>query len=202
MNKHNRPPQPTPFQKYSSKGPLSFGALLWKCWWLAGCLRNNLLQFVRYLPSGTIRNNMYRLFGMKIGKHASIGSGCLVLGGPQRITIGAGSIINYGVTLDGRIPLIIGRNVSISIYSIILTLQHDLNSPDFNNVGAPVVIGDRVFIGARALILPGVSIGEGAAVAAGAVVTKNVEPFTVVGGVPAKPIGNRTQILTYNWAGH
>ncbi len=168
--------------------------------WLMGCMRNGLLQLVRHLPISTARVSVYRLFGMKIGKWSSVGVGCLVLGGPQRITIGAGSIINLGVTLDGRCPLTIGDNVSISIYSIILTLEHDLDAPNFRAVGAPVTIGDRVFIGARALILPGINIGEGAAVAAGTVVTKDVEPFTIVGGVPARPIGLRTRNLTYNWA--
>jgi acetyltransferase-like isoleucine patch superfamily enzyme len=109
-------------------------------------------------------------------------------------------VINRGVTLDGRFPLTIGENVGISMYTVILTLQHDLAAPDFDLVGAPVSIGDRVFVGTRALILPGVNIGEGAAVAAGTVVTKDVEPFTIVGGVPAKPIGARPRSLTYELA--
>lgn len=118
-------------------------------------------------------------------------------GGPRRITIGQRSVINRGVVLDGRFPLTIGDNVSISIGSVILTLEHDLHAADFRAVGAPVTIGDRVFIGTRAVVLPGVSVGEGAAVAAGSVVTKDVDPYTIVGGVPAKAIGSRPRNLTY-----
>ncbi len=93
--------------------------------------------------------------------------------------------------------LIIGANVSVSEGAAFFTLEHDPNSEDFANRGAPVRIGDRVFIGARAIILPGVTIREGAVVAAGAVVTHDVEPFAIVAGVPARPIGQRSEDLEY-----
>ena len=64
----------------------------------------------------------------------------------------------------------------------------------------PIVIGDRVWIGMNATVLGGVTIGEGAVVAAGSVVTKDVPPFTVVGGVPARPIKDRERELTYRLA--
>jgi maltose O-acetyltransferase len=70
---------------------------------------------------------------------------------------------------------------------------------DFGEIGGPVTIGDRVFIGARAIVLSGVTIGEGAAVAAGAIVTKDVDPYTIVAGVPARPIGSRPKTLTYQF---
>ena len=91
----------------------------------------------------------------------------------------------------------IGDNVNISEGVAIFTLEHDPNSLEFASRGAEVRIGNRVFIGARAIILPGVTVGEGAVVAAGAVVTKDVRPFAIVGGVPARSIGNRTRDLTY-----
>lgn len=61
-----------------------------------------------------------------------------------------------------------------------------------------MVIGDYVWLGPRCMVLPGVTVGEGAVVAAGAVVTKNVEPYTLVGGVPAQKIAGRTKELNYN----
>jgi acetyltransferase-like isoleucine patch superfamily enzyme len=189
----------SPSQDHSNDGS-ALRTMLWRTRWLAFDFRNFLLLLIRHLPTNWARVKAYRLFGMKIARLAKIEGGCLILGGPQRITIGKGSVINRGVTLDGRFPLTIGENASISIYTVILTLQHDLAAPDFDLVGAPVSIGDRVFVGTRAVILPGVNIGEGAAVAAGTVVTKDVEPFTIVGGVPAKPIGARPRSLTYELA--
>jgi maltose O-acetyltransferase len=58
-------------------------------------------------------------------------------------------------------------------------------------------VGDRAWIGYRAIVLPGVSIGEGAVVGAGAVVSRDVPPFTIVAGNPARPIGERSRVLTY-----
>jgi len=176
----------------------SLRGMLWRIKLYAWLLRDLALWVTGHVPTNLLRVACYRtFFGMKIGKRARVESGCLILGGPQRITIGERTVINRGVVLDGRFPLSIGADVSIAIQSAILTLEHDLQAPDFRSQGAPVAIGDRVFIGTRAIVLPGVSIGEGAAVAAGAVVTDDVEPYVTVGGVPAKPIGSRPRYMTY-----
>lgn len=173
--------------------------LLGKARLFASDSRNSALHCVGYIPSRHLRRFLYQKFGMKLARTARIGPRCWVLGGPGRITIGAGTVVNRGVILDGRFPLTIGENVSVSIQTMILTLQHDLAASDFGAVGAPVVIGDRAFLGARALVLPGITIGEGAAIAAGAVVADDVEPFAIVAGVPAKVIGSRPRNLTYRF---
>ena len=72
-----------------------------------------------------------------------------------------------------------------------------MNDPEFGVKGAPVIIEDYAWVSSRTTLLPGVTIGKGAVVAAGAVVTKSVEPYTVVGGVPAKKIGERSKELNY-----
>jgi maltose O-acetyltransferase len=74
---------------------------------------------------------------------------------------------------------------------MIYTSEHDIHDPDMRPIEAAVVIEDYVFIGPRAIILPGVTLARGCVVAAGAVVTKDVPPKAVVGGVPAKAIGER-----------
>jgi acetyltransferase-like isoleucine patch superfamily enzyme len=148
-------------------------------------------------PSHAIRLAFYRnILGVKIGTGAYILMDAWfdTKGG---IEIGAHSVVNQKCRLDGRGGITIGSNVSISSEVILLTADHDINSPQFAGREKPVVIGDRVFIGTRAMILPGVTLGEGAVVAAGAVVTKDVAPYTIVGGVPAKPMGTRAQELTY-----
>jgi acetyltransferase-like isoleucine patch superfamily enzyme len=91
--------------------------------------------------------------------------------------------------------------VSVSPGVWLLTDQHDMNDPGFAEVFGPIEIDDYVWIGSRALVLPGVKIGKGAVVAAGAVVTRDVAPYVVVGGVPARQIGTRSTDLRYriNW---
>jgi maltose O-acetyltransferase len=133
---------------------------------------------------------------VRIGHKTSLHRGCRFYR-PSGVQLGHNSIVNRDVLLDGRMGLTIGNNVSISEGVAIFTLEHDPNSPEFADRGAPVTIQDRVFIGARAIILPGVTLNEGSVVAAGAVVTRNVEAYTIVGGVPAKPIGQRRTDLDY-----
>lgn len=77
-------------------------------------------------------------------------------------------------------------------------MEHDVNDPQHISVGADVVIDDYVWIGARSTIMPGVKIGKGAVVGTCALVTKDVPPLAIVGGIPAKIIGQRKNALTYN----
>jgi len=149
-----------------------------------------LLHLVGSLPSHYLRRFFYRLAGVKIGKGSTIHMGARFYD-PRNISIGEDSIIGEGVVLDGRDKLIIGNHVDIASEVMIYNSEHDVNDPYFLAKNAPVLIEDYVFIGPRAIILPGVKIGKGAVVAAGAVVTKDVAPFSVVGGVPAKIIGER-----------
>ena len=149
------------------------------------------------IPSHHVRRFFYRLAGMKIGKGSAIHMNARFYN-PGNIVIGKDSIVGEGAVLDGRDKLIIEDHVDIASSVMIYNAEHDINSTDFNAVAAPVVIEDYVFIGPRAIILPGVTIKKGAVVGAGAVVTKNVEPFKIVGGVPAKEIGERkTKVFNY-----
>jgi acetyltransferase-like isoleucine patch superfamily enzyme len=110
---------------------------------------------------------------------------------PENISIGLDTIIGDHVFLDGRDKLKIGNHVDIATGVMIYNSQHDIDSYDFHAVCSKVIIDDYVFIGPRAIILPGVKIGYGAVIAAGAVVTKSIEPFIVAAGVPAVPIRER-----------
>ena len=140
---------------------------------------------------------------------------------PSGISIGSNTIIGNDAFLDGRQkrvwksaeaklagyireffspsvrPLKIGSNVSVAGEVRIYTMEHDIDSPNFEETGAPVHIEDYAVIGSRVTILPGVTVGKGAVVASGAVVTKDVAPYTVVGGVPATYIKNRSKDLRY-----
>ncbi len=81
----------------------------------------------------------------------------------------------------------------IAYEAIIWTLNHDYNDINFCGKGAPVEIGEYVWICSRSIILPGIKIGKGAVVASGAIVTKDVPDYAIVGGVPAKVIGHREE---------
>lgn len=116
---------------------------------------------------------------------------------PWGIKIGHNSIIGNDAMLDGRCGITIGNNVSISMGVWIWTMEHDPQDPGYGIKSGVVQIDDYAWISCRVVILPGVKIGRGAVVAAGAVVTKDVEPFSIVGGVPAKKIGTRTVNLNY-----
>lgn len=149
-----------------------------------------LLHIAGWIPSHHIRRFFYRLAGMKIGTGSTLHMGARFYS-PANITIGKDTIIGEGVVLDGRAPLQIGDHVDFATEVMVYNAQHDIESPTFAAVAEPVVIKDYVFIGPRAIILPGVTIEKGAIIGAGAVVTKDVEANTVVGGVPAKVIGER-----------
>lgn len=154
-------------------------------------------EWINRIPSHSVRQYFYRkVMGFSIGKHSSIFMDC-TFDSARGITIGDYSVINSRCRLDTRGSITIGKNVSISQEVIILTADHDINSPDFTGRNRAVVIDDYVWIGTRAMILPGINIGKGAIVAAGAIVTKNVEPFTLVAGVPAKFVKRRQEDLNY-----
>jgi len=166
------------------------------------------------IPSHTVRLFLYRnFFRVKIGRDSSV-HWRAQFNNPAGVAIGHNTIIGNDAFLDGRFkrkgesyskqlfgnaprPLTIGNNVSIAGEARIYTMEHDIDSPDFSETGAPVIIEDFAVIGTRVTILPGVTVGKGAVVASGAVVTKDVPEYTVVGGVPAKFIKHRTKNLKY-----
>ncbi|WP_293685922.1 acyltransferase [Spirosoma sp. 48-14] len=113
------------------------------------------------------------------------------------LTIKKNSVINNSCRIDPRGGVFIGENVSISQDVVILTADHDLNTSKFDGRTGKVVIEDYVWIGTRATILKGLIIGKGAVIAAGSIVTKDIEPYTVVAGIPAKVIGRRSIDLSY-----
>lgn len=149
-----------------------------------------LLWLLGFVPIHFFRRLIFSLAGVKMGRHSTIHIGCRFYK-PANVKIGQGTIIGDHATLDGRAPLSIGDHVDIASNVAIYNSEHDVQSEDMRPVEEPVEIGDYVFVGPRAIILPGVKIGKGAVVAAGAVVTKDVPEKTIVGGVPAKEIGKR-----------
>lgn len=156
-----------------------------------------LRTWLSAIPFHQVRLSIYHLSGLRTGKRCSILMGC-ELRYPKRIVLGNHCVINRSVLLDGRGgALTIGDNVDIAQEVVIWTLGHDVHDDFHRDKGASVTIEDYVWIGHRAIIMPGVTLGRGAVVAAGAVVTKSVPAMAIVAGVPAQIIGQRRSALQY-----
>lgn len=158
--------------------------------------RLRLLADIGHAPSHSFRNFCYRRAGLILPRSSSIHWRAEFYA-PERIVIGEHTVIGDSVFLDGRAGVTIGANVNLGSHVSIYTLQHDIDSPRFAEIGAPVVIDDYAYIGSHAIILPGVTIGRGGVVGAGSVVTRDVEPFTLVAGAPARFVRRRSEELSY-----
>jgi acetyltransferase-like isoleucine patch superfamily enzyme len=155
-------------------------------------------HWVGKLPSRRLRHAFLACALGGLGRGSAVQLDCRFLN-PRKVFLGQRNVINFSCLFDGRkFRIVTGNDVSIGPEASILTLGHDPQSPDFADRGGDVIIGDRVWIGYRAIILPGVSIGEGAVVGAGSVVTKNVEAYTIVAGNPARKIGERERDLKFS----
>lgn len=163
------------------------------CYFFCLYLTNHIFN---YIPIYYLRYLWYKCWGMKLSKSSKIDMGQYFLA-PSLIELGNHSHINQGCILDARGGIKIGNNVSISHHVTLMTGSHDINSPDFKYTCAPIVVDDYAFIGVNATILQGVTIGKGAVVCAGAIVTKNVPEYAIVASIPAKIIGYRNDSLNY-----
>lgn len=135
----------------------------------------NFLGIMKRSKSARFQNNIY-------------------LGGPGAVSIGKDCQINEHAFLQGAI---IGDNVMIAPYVAFIANRKEVNTTDVlmstarKEKGKKVIIEDDVWIGRNAIVMPGIKIGEGSIIGAGSVVTKDVEPFSVMGGVPAILIKKR-----------
>lgn len=155
-----------------------------------------LNTFVNKIPFPEVRMELYRAAGLDVDPTTNIMMHAFVLQA-RSIRIGPNSIIGPFTTLDGRATLTVGRNVNIAGEVLTIGGHHEVDSPTAEGILGSVVIEDNAWIAMRATILPGVTVGEGAYVAAGAVVNRDVEPYTLVGGVPAKKIRDRSRDIQY-----
>lgn len=142
-----------------------------------------------------LRQLVYKILLKKLGKGSFIDYGTYIRY-PFKVSIGNNVWINRNCSLyaSGRIKnaeIILGNNVAIGPEVCIFSAGHDYNKLILPDIAKTVKIGDNVWIGGRSIILPGVEIGEGAVVGAGSIVTKNIGPYEIVAGNPAKFIKER-----------
>ena len=150
------------------------------CWWTPA----RFSLFIAW------RRLILRVFGAKIGK------GCWIwphirVRAPWNLEMGAYSTLSNGVNCYTVDRIVIGHDATISEDVFLCTASHDISSPIMELTYRPIYVEDNVWVASRAIVLPGVTLGEGSVVGAGAVVTKDVVPWTVVGGNPAREIGKR-----------
>lgn len=160
-----------------------------KLWW---CIQNSLFRFSWRLNS--FRMFLLRLFGANFvcprGGYVSL-SPTVNIASPWNINLGNLTSIGNRSWVYALDKITIGEKCCIGEYVKLLTGYHDITTWNFAFKSKPITIGSCVWIATGAMILPGVTIGDGAVVAAGSVVTKDVAPWTVVGGNPARFLKNR-----------
>jgi acetyltransferase-like isoleucine patch superfamily enzyme len=157
-----------------------------------------LNHLVNRIPLVSARMRAYGALGVQFDDLASanISLGVEMWAG-SNLSMGQRSTIGQRCYIDARGGIRVEPDVSISREVCVLTAEHEPDSPDFEARLAPVRFERRAWIGTRAVVLPGVCIGEAAVVAAGAVVRRDVAPYTIVAGVPAKVLGKRQEPLSY-----
>ena len=148
----------------------------------------------RPTPRGNLfrpwRAFLLRCFGAKLGPGANVLPSCRVWQ-PWRLTMGAHSCLSERVDCYNAADITIGDQAVVSQDAFLCTASHDLSSPIMELTTAPIVIGPQAWVCARAVVLPGVTLGEGAVLAAAAVATKPIPAWTVAAGNPARPIRAR-----------
>ena len=155
---------------------------------------------IPHCPIWYFRQIVLKILRMKIGEGSFIMRQCYIMNA-NLLSIGKNSHIYRGCLVDARGKIVIGNSVSISHNVMLITGSHDIQSTNFTGIFKSITIHDYAMIGGGSIILQGVKIGRGAVIAAGSVVTKNVDDYTIVAGVPAKIIGYRQRNLNYKCTG-
>jgi acetyltransferase-like isoleucine patch superfamily enzyme len=152
-------------------------------------------------PLRWLRMAWLRASGAQLGEGAAVFWGTTVFNA-RDLSIGARSVVSFRCVLDARGGLAIGEDVVVASDVQLVTGGHDVDDPGFPAFFRPIRIGDRAWLTSRVTVLAGATVGEGAVVAACALVTEDVPPYAVVGGIPAKVVRERARDLSYRIGRH
>jgi acetyltransferase-like isoleucine patch superfamily enzyme len=140
------------------------------------------------------RARLLAVAGLAVGERTLVMSRFRLIGGSgasRNLSIGTDCFVNQDCVFDATAPIDIGRDVNLGHGVLITTSAHLVGGPERRGgllQPRPVRVGAGAWLGSRVIVLPGVDIGEGAIVGAGAVVTRSVPPHTMVAGVPAREL--------------
>jgi putative colanic acid biosynthesis acetyltransferase WcaF len=159
------------------------GRALWRLVWL-------LLFRPSPSPCFGWRRFLLRCFGARVGKKANVYPSCRIWA-PWNLEMGDYACLSHDVDCYTVDRIYLGPHATVSQYSFLCSASHDISDPHMRLITAPITVGAGAWVCAGAFVGPGVTIGEGAVVGARAVVTRNVEPWAVVAGNPARLIRTR-----------
>ena len=162
------------------------GRLKETCWLL---LRRIFFE-CSVMPWYRLRRSILSRFGGKISRSVITKPGCKITF-PWKLSVGEHSWLGEDAWLMNLEQITIGNNVCISQRAILCTGNHDWLAPAFDLIVKPIIVEDKVWIGANAFVGPGVTLHEGCVVTAGSVVTKDMPAWTICGGNPCVPLKPR-----------
>lgn len=151
---------------------------------------------INKIPSRHIRKWYLQIMGAKIGKNTFPSRRVEILF-PKGLHMADNVAVGWFAELDARGGIYIDHDTGISSHVLLITGSHDVDDPNFTADFRPIRIGHHCWLGTGAIVLHGVTIGDGAVLAAGAVATKDIPPFEVWGGVPAHFIRKRNENVIY-----
>lgn len=169
---------------YTEEKPHRIKQLIWRF------VNATIFRCLPGIPLRYVRNMLLRAFGAQIPLDSLVYSSCHIWA-PWNLVVGRYACVGPDTTLYNKDKITIGDNAVISQGAFLCTASHDITDPHHALITAPITIKDRAWVASRAFIGMGVTVGEGAVVGATASVYKDVEPWTVVGGNPAKFIKKR-----------
>ena len=170
-----------------AKSPYSFGEKIARVLWNYG---GQIVMRLTFHDWYALRNTLLRLFGATIGKDVRIRPSATIEQ-PWKLSIGANTAVGDRVILYCLAPIRVGSNCTISQYAHLCAGTHDYTRPDMPLVTIPVVIEDETWIAADVFVGPGVTVGEGSVVGARSSVYKDLDPWGIYAGNPARRLRDR-----------
>jgi putative colanic acid biosynthesis acetyltransferase WcaF len=176
-------PTPDPYLRASTGVANRAGRALWGLAWL-------LLFRPTPRPLHAWRAMLLRLFGARLGKNCHVYAGARIWA-PWNLVCDDAVCIADEVVVYNPAPVTLGSHCVVSQQAYLCGAGHDIDDPAFPMVSRPIQLGRYAWIGARATVCPGVRVGDGAVLGLGGVATRDLEPWTVYAGMPARPVRSR-----------